>query len=544
MKWGCEELSELAVKGAAAVVVHLPGLIVKWEYEEFGEFVVEGVAAAAVEGAFLLLLATRAFRAARGLCGYLEERYARPSKETEKHNTAPWQSLLPRLCAVLYGGLAVSAASFSFSAIVGDAAFRAMSGNDSPSAEVLRAGYENPWAQVLGRLQSDLLGTLWTLVFGWACLGGGVFLYTYPWRRKGRAEPPTFAQDAQMMEALRDQGDVGPTEPPPQVPLASPESPSPPGARDAAGALLAGAWPRSQAAKTSVAGIVLGVATLAMNERGWYTPVAFAYLSLLFKAADDPSHIQLSRVAPKGAAGAPPAPPTRGMNLIYLHHESMSGAIALGPEEGRAAMPWFQEKMHNDPDFYVVSCPREASDGAARLSRVASAHDASCIMPTHSSSTSAPARASPSTRCRRSRPAASRTPTRASRGPTPRAGASATTSATRATPPPPSPAGASTTPCGRGSGKCCTTSSRGAWTGQSTPSRWAGRTPTPRGTRTGRCSRSSRSGWGQSRMARRLSTRRYVRNGTKCVAIVQPQLRDLASLAHGLPWCSFTILIR
>merc|ERR1719253_1262222 len=98
-----------------------------------------------------------------------------------------------------------------------------------------------------------------------------------------------------------------------------------------------------------------------MNERGWYTPVAFAYLSLLFKAADDPSHIQLSRVAPKGAAGAPPAPPTRGMNLIYLHHESMSGAIALGPEEGRAAMPWFQEKMHNDPDFYVFEHVRTGS---------------------------------------------------------------------------------------------------------------------------------------------------------------------------------------
>ena len=46
--------------------------------------------------------------------------------------------------------------------------------------------------------------------------------------------------------------------------------------------------------------------------------------------------------------GAPRRP-----NVIYIQHESLSGAILLNTAKGRAATPFFQERMRNDPRFYV-----------------------------------------------------------------------------------------------------------------------------------------------------------------------------------------------
>lgn len=117
----------------------------KWEFEDLGEFLTEGAAAAAVEGAFLLLLAARIHHALSCLRDLVEERLAR-SSETGAPNKG--QTALLAIYTVLCGALAFSALSFAFSAIVGDAAFRKMSGNTPPTADVLRAGYENPGAQV------------------------------------------------------------------------------------------------------------------------------------------------------------------------------------------------------------------------------------------------------------------------------------------------------------------------------------------------------------------------------------------------------------
>lgn len=61
-----------------------------------------------------------------------------------------------------------------------------------------------PNTQVLGQLESNLLGTLWTFVFAWACLLGSVWLYTYPGRKRKRAEK-TAAVEA-MVEVGRPWG--------------------------------------------------------------------------------------------------------------------------------------------------------------------------------------------------------------------------------------------------------------------------------------------------------------------------------------------------
>jgi len=50
-----------------------------------------------------------------------------------------------------------------------------------------------------------------------------------------------------------------------------------------------------------------------------------------------------------------------GPNVIYLQHESLSGSIALNTKAGAAAMPFFQDKMKRDPDFYVFEHARTVS---------------------------------------------------------------------------------------------------------------------------------------------------------------------------------------
>ena len=50
-----------------------------------------------------------------------------------------------------------------------------------------------------------------------------------------------------------------------------------------------------------------------------------------------------------------------GPNVIYVQHEGLSGAIALGTKEGRAAMPFFRERAARDPDFYAFEHARTVS---------------------------------------------------------------------------------------------------------------------------------------------------------------------------------------
>ena len=52
---------------------------------------------------------------------------------------------------------------------------------------------------------------------------------------------------------------------------------------------------------------------------------------------------------------------TTGPNIIYIQHESLSGSMMLNTEAGAKAMPFFQDRMHNDPDMYVYEHTRTGS---------------------------------------------------------------------------------------------------------------------------------------------------------------------------------------
>ena len=76
--------------------------------------------------------------------------------------------------------------------------------------------------------------------------------------------------------------------------------------------------------------------------------------ALLASLADPKTVVpRVNAAAISDAAGGP--------NIIYIQHEALSGSIALNTDAGAAAMPFFQDRMKNDPDFYVFEHARAPS---------------------------------------------------------------------------------------------------------------------------------------------------------------------------------------
>ena len=51
----------------------------------------------------------------------------------------------------------------------------------------------------------------------------------------------------------------------------------------------------------------------------------------------------------------------KAINVVYIIHESLSGAYALNREEGKQAMPFFNSMRHSHDDFYVFPKSRSVS---------------------------------------------------------------------------------------------------------------------------------------------------------------------------------------
>jgi hypothetical protein len=104
----------------AAVIMHAPGLQVKYAFEDWNVYSTS-LFSAVIEGVFLLMFTTRVLHNGRSVCVALKE------------VAAPWYVLHGSM--VLSGGLLLYLSGFIVSSILGDATYRAMSGNEGPSAE-------------------------------------------------------------------------------------------------------------------------------------------------------------------------------------------------------------------------------------------------------------------------------------------------------------------------------------------------------------------------------------------------------------------------
>lgn len=296
------------------LIMHLPGLNVKWAYEDWPEYL-ESLLGAACEGAFLLLLAARVYHYGHRVYYYLSS-----SPSGHYHNMLIKSYII--MTAIV---LPVSFFSFIINAIVGDATFRVMSGNETPSPGVLQAGFSEAKAHIMAQLISEPIRLPMRIVGTVLCFAGSVWAYLYPTLRLRKYSGKN-----------RNNNPVG-------------------NRRGAAlGRRLIG----------------VGVLMQYLNFLGWYTPVLDAYNALSSHSAVDANQAvggrrNTARISKTMRTQNSPAAST--MNVIYIQHESLSGSIMLNTDEGVRATPFFHDKMQNDTDFYVFGSTRAVSGNTSKL---------------------------------------------------------------------------------------------------------------------------------------------------------------------------------
>lgn len=197
--------------------------------------------------------------------------------------------------------------SFIINTIVGDATYRGMSGNETPSPGVLQAGYNKARAHIMAQLIAEPILLPMRVVFAVLCLGASTWIYLYqiPCLRNRRNKQVTSNQ---------------------------------------------GGWRVSRSH-------LVGAGLLAhyLNSIGWYTPVLNGYIALLPYSIANNDNQEFRRSKAISATTTRKNNSTAStMNIIYIQHESLSGGIVLNTDEGERATPFFHDKMHNDDDFYAL----------------------------------------------------------------------------------------------------------------------------------------------------------------------------------------------
>ena len=139
----------------AGLLMHGPGLRVKLTYENMYQYL-ESLTGAAVEGVFLLMLASRVWSVGRHVHGQILLDWKDSSK------------LVGFIAIKLYQGCGVLLSiwyfGFILTSVCGDATFRLMSGNDSPSGEELRSGAGCGISCAIAPFRNEPLVAAWRLV--------------------------------------------------------------------------------------------------------------------------------------------------------------------------------------------------------------------------------------------------------------------------------------------------------------------------------------------------------------------------------------------
>eukprot|EP00571_Detonula_confervacea_P002400 CAMPEP_0172313384 /NCGR_PEP_ID=MMETSP1058-20130122/20142_1 /TAXON_ID=83371 /ORGANISM="Detonula confervacea, Strain CCMP 353" /LENGTH=516 /DNA_ID=CAMNT_0013027029 /DNA_START=54 /DNA_END=1604 /DNA_ORIENTATION=- len=264
---------------AAGLLMHGPGLEVKLSFEDWSQYF-ESLVGAAIEGVFLLLLGTAVFHAGYCMYGHLQEKCSHPTA-----NYTKWGSLL-LLNGYIVASVILAAWSFNFilSSILGDATFRLMTGNDSPSAEVLQAWSGVAKAYYIVSQHHEPFGAFWRLVFGMGCLVGSVWIYVHPlrkqWKRRSSSNNLAVQQEK---SAVMDGSSAGDSSSAVEAAMRDVESRF--GEADKTSATRCSgslSRPKSKVLQLYIVGLVLGCVACYLNIQEWYTPVIFSYVSVYF----------------------------------------------------------------------------------------------------------------------------------------------------------------------------------------------------------------------------------------------------------------------
>jgi len=318
----------------AGLLMHCPGLVVKWEYEDLWPEYIQSICGASVEGCFLLLLATGAYNV--GYHFYVKLDKARSHHLTthnkqEQHRHKLFIKAYILIIAILLPIWYFFSIIFS---ILGDATYRKMTGNGNPSVGILQAGFSDARSNIMAQITYEgLVGTIVRFTFSVLCLLSSILVYSF----KGGGstlllEKKSYHHATTITTSGKNGG----------------------GRFRMLSCLLIG----------------YGIALYWLNLLEWYTPVAqvcAAYIGTFhvkeqknFGLYDQKSTLNVNHsLRDKQQHQQQKSSVIRAANnnfrpnIIFLQHESLSGAIMLKTQEGIDAMPFFHDKMHNDTNFYV-----------------------------------------------------------------------------------------------------------------------------------------------------------------------------------------------
>ena len=287
--FGFEHLNTIISTVLAAAAMHGPGLLqTNFAFEEILDNS-KTIFGAVAEGTFLLLLMFRAFLGANALFQVMK---------TLGSPTVQWCYL------VVISLLFAFPASFIVASILGDAAFRAMSGGEGPDAEIIVAGLANAREHVISQFSNDPVSAGCRLAFAVICFLSSICVFMYP-RMK-----------LYQQNVLR----------PPNMKI-----------------LYAS-----------------GMMSLLFCAEGFYSPVIHAYFSATFgfkftNEDNDPPTFNRSNEEILSTFES------TGPNVIFLQHDSLSGSLMLNTGQGQETMPFFQSLMRNDDNMYVFEHARSVS---------------------------------------------------------------------------------------------------------------------------------------------------------------------------------------
>lgn len=316
---------------AAALIMHVPGLYCRVLYRQNIMGVVGALLGSITEGVFLLLLYTKSILVAQQLYNNLVHRYQRQrvtagQNELETGNSGGSLFLLLEgisLLQLLQGAMLLALVlgtilllCFSVASSIGDYTFQHVTSGVIPDMWALAAGYKEAQSQI-EIFKAGGLEAVAKVILVVTCFVASFVLYGWG-----------------QYHAVRQQQASAPT---------------------------------TTHAGVSVSNcLLLTTMLLALTtyQLGLWQPVMHATLSLFGSfVLTPPGHGQqlkkVTKLAPSTNAANQDLQ-TKGPNVIYIVHESLSGAYWLNRKEARQHTPFFNSLAEND-NFYVFPHARSVS---------------------------------------------------------------------------------------------------------------------------------------------------------------------------------------
>ena len=330
---------------AAALLMHGPGLWYQLAYVYTMGSICAALLGSLLEGLFLLVVLQVLFQTAQKTWQQLVALLEQQQSNQKNHQNLPLRTdlllasvnMLWRILLILGLMLVI------LFCIAGDYSFQVMSGGEQADMWVLAAGFQQGGKAIItAQFQHDPMGAMERMMLPSVFVVAGIIVMTLPRCRyyesnknAGYHQLSTIFSGEELEKRAQETSDS-----------------------------LSGTSPHINWI------LVCGGLAILSYALGCWCPVFHASLSFMgsfvFTSEGSLTSIEnvmvlASATTTAATAAAAAAAAAKPPNVIYMVHESLSGAYALDRPEGRKATPFFHELMDHEDDFYVFNKARSVS---------------------------------------------------------------------------------------------------------------------------------------------------------------------------------------